>query len=87
MAFEPALEIFGEIVGGGIAGAWVAFEAAGADGFEVAVGDLGKGAEFRGGRLGGLADDGKSVGAEEGRPAGEEVEEDGAEAVDIGGRS
>ena len=53
--------------------------------FEVAVGDLGEGAEFGGGGFGGLADDGEGVGAEERRAAGEEVEQNGAEAVDIGG--
>lgn len=62
-----------------------AFEAVGADRFQIAVGDLGEGAQFRSGRFGGLADDGEGVRAKKGRAAGEEVEEDGAKAVDVGG--
>ena len=73
-------------MGGAVTGPRFALETAGADCFEITIRDFAEGSQFWRSRLGGLADDGESVRAEKRRTTRKQVEENGAETIDIGGR-
>ena len=82
-AFEPALEVFGQVAGGLITRFRFAFQTARADCFQIAIQRRRECAKFGRRLLGGLLNDGKRVLSQKRRPASEQIEQNRAETVNI----
>src|SRR5207247_5399077 len=76
-------KVFGLIAGGAITRLWFALQRFCTNGFQIAVERWGERAQFRRRPFGGLLNDSKRVLAQEWRPAGEKIEQDRAETVNV----
>ena len=85
--FEPALQISREIAGRLVARFWITFETACANGFQIAIERAHERAKFRRWRFRCLPNYGERIVAQKRWSPGQQIEQNRAETINIGGRS